>query len=170
MKKLKRSKSIVILTAICILLVATTLSVCAAEPISSEVEEVTLIFDETGNVSVISSFEESRSGLYTFVEFPAATYTGTQDYSFSLGHACILKIMWGGKYTDSSSGTMSVTLEGPNTWQEFDFTMDGTVRAFECSGNAYTGTLPAGNYDIILWPDDINKQYVSAGSAYSLDY
>lgn len=125
------------------------------------------MFDEEGNLVAISN--SSRSGFHTFVEFTTGIYSNAQSYEFSLGHACVLKMMWGGAYTDGTSGTMTATLIGPTTWQEHDFAMDSTPRSIQFNGNAFTCALPAGDYSLTLWPD-ILKSYISVGSVYSLDY
>lgn len=142
--------------------------VFAAESISTDkVEEYTLVFDESGNLVAVPT---SVTGEYTtFVRFTSGVFSDVQSYSFSLGHACKLKMMWGGKYTDGSSGTLTATLEGPTTWQEHDFPMDGSASSIEFSGNFLTGTLPPGDYSILLWPDKM-EPYVSAGRVYSLSY
>ena len=168
LKKLTRSKFVASLMAVCFIFAAMTTPVFAAEPDpSNEVEEYTLVFDESGELIAVPS--SVASGYTTFVTFTSGTYSVPQSYTFSLGHACKLKMMWGGRYTDGTSGTLTATLEGPTTWQEHDFAMDGTARAIEFSGNWFTGTLPAGNYSIYLDPDTY-KSYVSAGSVYSLSY
>lgn len=78
--------------------------------------------------------------------------------------------MWGGRYGDSSSGVLTATLDGPTTWQEHSFTMDGTVRTHQFSGSSFTGKLPAGVYTLYLTPNIESKQYVSAGQVYTNDY
>lgn len=168
LKKMSRSKFVASLMAVCFMFAVMTIPVFAAEPISSdEVEEYTLVFDESGELIAVPV--SVASGYTTFVTFTSGTYSVPQSYSFSLGHACKLKMMWSGRYLDGTSGTLTATLEGPTAWQEHTFAMDGTARAIEFSGNLFTGTLPAGNYSIYLDPSSY-KSYVSAGSVYSLSY
>lgn len=161
---------VVILVSIT-LLFKVGVSAYAAEPVPNTLnEEITISLDENGNVTDILSSNGAKSGYYTFKRFTAGKFTATQGYSFNLGHACKLKLMWAGRYVDGSSGTMSFTLTGPNAYQEYSMPMDGTTRNIEFKGNWPTGTLPAGYYEILLFPDDVTKEYASAGSVYSLDY
>ncbi len=163
-----RKKILAIFVAVCMLIMTVGMSVYATEFTPDKAtEEVTLIVDENGNV-ILNPLIEPRYS--TFKEFTSGVFTGTQGYSFSLERSCKLKMMWAGKYMDGSSGTMSFTLFGPNTYQEHSMPMDGTARAIEFDGNWLTGTLPAGNYEIQLFPNDVTKEYGSAGSVYTLDY
>ena len=161
---------IAILVACLALVLATTATTTAfaSESTSSEEADVyTLVFDEDGNLVAVP---EARAGQYTtFVTFETGIYSVQQGYDFTLGHSCKLKMMWVGQYTDGSSGTMTATLVGPSTWQEHDFAMDGKARTIEFDGNWLTGTLPAGQYSILLMPDAF-KSYASVGSVYSLSY
>lgn len=167
----RRKRFIATLVATCMLLMATSVSVFAAEPVSAgSPEEVTIVLNEDGSIASLLSSAEARSGYYTFKEFTSGRFTSAQGYSFNLGHACKLKMMWAGKYVDGSSGTMSFTLYGPTAYQEYSMPMDGTARAMEFKGNWFTGTLPPGDYQIQLLPDNHTKEYASAGSVYSLDY
>lgn len=167
----KRKRFIATLVAVCILIMAGNVSVYATEPIDVESpEELTIVLDESGSLIGLSSSAEPKSGYYTFKQFKSGKFTGTQAYYFNLGHACKLKMMWAGKYMDGSSGTMSFTLHGPTAYQEYSMPMDGTARAIEFKGNLITGTLPAGDYQIQLFPNNVTKEYASTGSVYSLDY
>ncbi len=168
MKKTKRNKKIIAVLLTCLLCVTATIPICAKETMPSGKNTHVVQDDEYMEVQI--SNENQKSGYYTFLRFTSGNFRGVQTYSFKTEHACKMKMMWAGKYMDGTTGTLSVTLEGPNTWQEYSINMDGNAYSIQFKGDSYTQNLPAGNYQIMLWPNDVAKEYVSAGSVYSLDY
>lgn len=170
MRKMIRRKTIAIVSVICTMFVTQFISISADESNYMIEEEIEVSSSQTDSEIVLTNGIEPQGEYYTFLEFTPGTHTNIQSYNFTVGHACNFKMMWIGQYVDGSSGNLLVVLQGPNTYQEYYLPMDKVARTISFKPNASTNLLPAGNYSIMLWPNDVSREYVSVGKVYSLDY
>lgn len=158
---MKKSYSIKRLTGIILALIM-TVSLCipfanvayaAEQPISVETQENEIM----------------PRAYHTFYKFPEGTFTSNQQYSFTVDKSCPLKVMWGGKYTDGSTGTMKIMIshDGLSSFYSYYVPIDGDVHAISLD----RFPVAAGKrYTVILHPDDLYTSYVSVGEIYSLSY
>lgn len=102
----------------------------------------------------------------TLVMFEPEERTGVKSFSMTVGHSCQGKVMFNGFYTNGASGTMQIQLDEihGNYSNHVTFQMNRTSTVLEL------GTLPAGTYNVRLWPNLVSTQYFCSGQVYSLNY
>lgn len=114
----------------------------------------------------------TASGSSTFVNLLRERVTSTQTYNMTVGHACDGKIMFIGFYVDTvsspggSTGTAVVDIAEIHGryHNSFTFSMDGKTVVKEI------GRLPAGTYNVWIYPNNHSAQCVYGGSIYSMNY
>ena len=106
----------------------------------------------------------------TFLNFKEGWQSGTQQYTFTLGKACVLKSMMNARYYDGSSGSVSVMIMNVNTSQIFTRTFNAPSTQTETKTFNGGNLVPAGTYNVLVTPSKNSPNYLALGLIYCMDY
>lgn len=126
----------------------------------------------TDNYDVIESNGEATTygSYHTFYQFPAGSYVGAFSFDFNVDKSCQLKFMYAAKYANGQSGSLTYVLQKKSgisgVYIEGSSVIDG-------SGHSVlfrSANLPAGNYNLMIIPNDPSTTLAFNGEVYTLSY
>lgn len=107
---------------------------------------------------------------HTFYKFQAGTYTGGFGFDFSTDKSCVLRFMYVAGYTNGQSGSITYILQRkngfPGVYIEGTSGVDGSGHIVILKDTK----LPAGNYNLMIIPNDVSTSIIFNGEVYTLDY
>ena len=126
----------------------------------------------TDNFEAIESNGEvtTYGSYHTFYKFPAGSHVGAFSFDFNVNKSCQLKFMYAAKYANGQSGSLTYVLQKKNGISGVYIDGSSVIDGRGHSVLFRTAKLPAGNYNLMIIPNDPSTTLAFNGEVYTLSY